>query len=470
MKSIGDMQKRIDNLVKELSSIKEDINQYAVTDNKWEDNLEQIFTVAARYAFSDHPLKKAEHIIKKEYLLILMAISSLTIDKNRALYFVGRIAAGVEFKESLTELYSVDVAQIQGQQINSFTKDIINENLGNYLALDLLLVCYSNNADEKVIKFSAGIIELLGISKETLKELAELAHIIVTKDETAYLQFCRNVKELYLDKFFYYIKLFHQGIIELTSKQIIVESEKEIELDYHSIELLRELQSTKMVFMRNISFRLYMDNDILKLSKSQNITSPLRITNNRGEVVVYNMGFDFKDCDLVYIENCNFILEQKDLKYEHHFLGIDNTKSLKILNSEFIGGFCELPKYGCKGLELNNVRNIFINNSIFKYCYAYNIAVAIEVSSSDEIKISNCKFYKCKSGDKEGSTVYFYNSNKIIFIDNILEGCRGEKLYYYGAWAHTESCVFEQKSNVTENHGCRYIDCDSVPYEFKKDS
>lgn len=217
MKTIDEIQCELRDLIHELELIKEERSS-----GEFEIDWERISVDACAKAIKPHPLEEFDEYSQKCYMTILLTVAWL--DEQRlaeSLFLVHRIAFGMGYLEKHGDLRDEYIAAktLSYKQLDELSALFADKDEKLMLILECLLIAGTfekgrNDAVEYIAKLS----ELLGLTKENMVFLSNLAAVVLTQDTDNYKCNIRNEWSLfdcYLKNFDYKIDIIRASSIEI---------------------------------------------------------------------------------------------------------------------------------------------------------------------------------------------------------------------------------------------------------------
>lgn len=143
--------------------------------------------IANRAPIEDHPLElQDDERLQEHYItLLLTAIYASEGSTEGAWLLVQRIMIGADLSAEISEL-AVKALKISGEQIGDIVTEIIDADLAQIFALDIMvlyLCCKANK--QNLLSFIIGIFELFSISEKEIKPLKDIA-VLLAKAEIVF--------------------------------------------------------------------------------------------------------------------------------------------------------------------------------------------------------------------------------------------------------------------------------------------
>lgn len=199
MKSIEELQHDLKKIYNELEEIKN--NQ--CSNKKSNANFNEIAAKAKRYPISGHPMRNEDEHTRQMYLLMLLSVAELDVEKYPYSYgMIYRIAYGMEYSGDIQELALI-AKQMNFERLDECTHLFDGSNLRLLLVLDCILTagCFEKGKKE-AFEYISQLCILLKVNKDEVTFLANTARAILTRELSEYK--C-NIPNTYDDLFNCYL-------------------------------------------------------------------------------------------------------------------------------------------------------------------------------------------------------------------------------------------------------------------------
>jgi len=221
MKSIEELQHDLKKIYNELEEIKE--SQRIDTDVSV--NFKEISATAKRYPISGHPLLNEDEHAKQTYLMMLLSVAELDVEKYPDTYcMIYRIAYGIKFTGDIQELALI-AKQMNFERLDECTRLFENTDLKLLLILDCMLIAgFFEKGKNEAYEYISKLCVLLKVGKEQVTFLANMARVILTQDLNEYKcdipNTYENLFDCYLNEFDeqFKIEIFSPKDLEIISK------------------------------------------------------------------------------------------------------------------------------------------------------------------------------------------------------------------------------------------------------------
>lgn len=222
MKTISELQNEIRGIKKDLSeiegrleSVDEELSNFkdfsiASSKNK------NIYELAQTFPKIEHPISKENRTVKNNYFSILLMISAIDDSINdEQLLFLQRIALS-DKQNSKLDSYIANLGSINIKNVLFQLDETVKHKYSKQLLLDMIILSnLCKNNDRKSYEIIASISAFLGIEKQGVREITQVAKTILLND-IIYLPNSRNIKcfDYYLCEVPGYWKVLHQQILD----------------------------------------------------------------------------------------------------------------------------------------------------------------------------------------------------------------------------------------------------------------
>ncbi|MGL4876412.1 MAG: right-handed parallel beta-helix repeat-containing protein [Clostridium sp.] len=428
---------KINRLCKEIDKLKNENFE----DEEININAEAI---ARRFPIEEHPINKKSEYVQKNYLTLLFSVAK--VENNSELFesqslFIARIVEGLDNKSiDIKNLYK-NALELNEKSIDEYTSNLIEEELSSNFVVDsLILANLKGECSNKVFEYLSELFQLIKVSKVQIVELCQLSRLILEKNSSEYKVFCKKELNIDLEKFFFYINEFHQGIIVDNSKLFCIRNKRLMKVsNKDEINKLEKIKAKKII----------LENIILSEYEKLPIISS-------GEKVI--------------ISNCVFERNKKPLKLEMcRYIEISKCEFKELLN---------------KALYLTKNQEVKIKDSNFNKCSDESEVEVIEgrsipkyggtvyMSRTTKATFEKCKFKECKFKQHdmswaifehsvicEGIVAYIEGVDKLKIVECSFSKCNA---YEEGSLIFRVNKLFELK-NVKKDE---FIDCTAVDSEI----
>lgn len=222
MKTISELQNEIRGIKKDLSdievrlkSIDEELSNFkdsSIASSK--DN--NLYELAQTFPKIEHPISKENLTVKNNYFSILLMISTIDDSINdEQLLFLQRIALSDE-QNSRLDSYLANLGNINFKNVLFQLDETVKHKYSKQLLLDMIILSnLSKNNDRKSYEIIASISAFLGIEKQVVREITQVAKTILLNDIT-YLPNSRDIKcfNYYLCEVPGYLKALRQQMVD----------------------------------------------------------------------------------------------------------------------------------------------------------------------------------------------------------------------------------------------------------------
>lgn len=185
MKTIDEIQHELRKLADELELIKEERSL-----DEDEIDWNQISVDACAKAIKPHPLDGVDEYFQKCYMTTLLTVAWLD-EKSLAesLFLAHRIAFGMDYLEKHENLYYEYIAakSLSYTQLDELLELFADKDEKLMLILECLLIAGTFEKGRKAaFEYIAKMSELLGLTKENIVFLSNLAAVVLTRDTSKY--------------------------------------------------------------------------------------------------------------------------------------------------------------------------------------------------------------------------------------------------------------------------------------------
>lgn len=196
MKTIDEIQGELRELIHELDLLKEE--RLA---NDSETDWEHMSVDSARNPIEPHPLESFDKYTRKCYLTLLLNMARLDSEKlPESLSLIHRIAFGMRYLETHVDLREEFIAAqtLSYKQLDDIVQLFKNTDEKLILVLEcMLLVGVFDRGKRDAIEYVAKLSEMLGLTKENLVLLSNMAAAILTQNPDSYKCSIRNERDIF---------------------------------------------------------------------------------------------------------------------------------------------------------------------------------------------------------------------------------------------------------------------------------
>ncbi len=228
MKTISEMQLLVKEAYSKLDELSKSLNEYNVSTKSGDVTVdfEKLKTMGKRNPITGHVLHKADQLIKKHYITLLIALAYLAEEnQERGWLLIQRIACGAGVEHDLVDL-SGDALNLTEKQMDTFSESIISGNLRTAFAMDCMLVYMScEHRNKKMLEFSSQLMELVNCTEVEVKATAKLANIIAEQDKKAYFEYCLTDMPINLTNSLCYIMPIQATVVNSIEEAMTIEME-----------------------------------------------------------------------------------------------------------------------------------------------------------------------------------------------------------------------------------------------------
>ena len=183
MKTITQLQAELRAAAEHIENLSRELAQLQPSSRKKGLDFAHIQTIGKRYPIQDHCLVRMDADFQRQYLTLLTAPLLLeSREPENGWLFLQRILCGAGCTLHLADLQA-DAAALTEQQLDAFSAAVLERGLADALMLDGMLLCLSSKGGEAVQDWLAALAELLGRTLPQIRELSELAALIVQEDQ-----------------------------------------------------------------------------------------------------------------------------------------------------------------------------------------------------------------------------------------------------------------------------------------------
>lgn len=354
----------------------------------------------------EHPVSKVEEYVQKLYIdALCVAAQYANENADEGLAFVERIHSGIGLNDEFPE-HIKNAMNITPEKFEEFFIQCKENALENILVLDCLLIAGADGVpNSKQISFAVEIAEALGMTKENISLMSELAVVILEQDNDKYREVCEKIPADDVMNIvgiaICYVKEFVSGVLLDTPDILWINSKKRFDLDketYYSIDNYKDVivENADVYFdisvstCGNVMFRNCIGTCRMICSKISNLT----------------------------LEKCKFDLSNysETTTYLFHLSDVNN---FNVLGCEI----SNVPLYGYSQYHVFNVNNnnsceLFkIENTSFFNINSPSKYLLFVYMSYASIVVKDCKFTTCSG------RYLFPKSKTLTFENNTYENC-----------------------------------------------
>lgn len=268
----------------------------------------------------EHPVSEAEEYVQKLYIdALCVAAQYANENAEERLAFVERIHSGSGLNDEFPE-HIKNAMNITPERFEDFFTQCKENYLENIFVLDCLLIAGADGVpNSKQIGFAVEIAEALGMTKENISLMSELAVIILEQDSDKYHEFYEKISADDVMNIvgcaICYVRQFAAGVLIDTSELLWICSTERAQLSCEDIEFT----NYKKVIIENMT----IDNSV-------NI-------NNCGNVFITKCyvtdSFDLQNIGSCIVKNCIFDLKTSSNEVEYLFQ-LSGVKDFFFIESE----------------------------------------------------------------------------------------------------------------------------------------
>lgn len=185
MKTIDEIQCELRDLIHELELIKEERSS-----GEFEIDWERISVDACTKAIKPHPLEGFDEYSQKCYITILLTVAWLDEQSlAESLFLAHRIAFGIGYLEKHGDLRDEFIAAktLSYKQLDELSALFADKDEKLMLILECLLIAGTfEKGKNDAVEYIAKLSELLGLTKENMVFLSNLAAVVLTQDTDNY--------------------------------------------------------------------------------------------------------------------------------------------------------------------------------------------------------------------------------------------------------------------------------------------
>lgn len=176
-KDLVDIEERLTNIDEELSNHKDSANTSSKGNN--------IYELAKTFPKIEHPILNEDRTVQNNYFSILLMISTMDDSINdEQLLFLQRIAISDE-QNSRLDKYLANLGSINFKTVLYQLDETVKREYSKQLLLDMIILSnLSKSVNRKSYEIIASISAFLGVERQEVKEITQVAKAILLNDST----------------------------------------------------------------------------------------------------------------------------------------------------------------------------------------------------------------------------------------------------------------------------------------------
>lgn len=399
---------------------------------------------AKNYPIKNEILQSEEDFVKNGYLRMLavvLQVGDSIQDGQMNLY--KRIVAGAEAENSVED-YMRQAMEIEIQEYLDFVNACKEGKLKYRFVLDAMLLTVDGERKEDRLKFISSFCEDIKVKKEEMRYLVAMAKAILKQSESKYVDAFieKNIENVIIEEEVF--DGYMSGI--WTGKDNIYENEKatifrpESDEDV-TVERLLYMQNTATPYIKIVGAKIDLSERELKFEGKEQII--------------------FENCEFRGNEEDEFDARYSSSKKRKPIL-VNECKNIQIINCNFLN-------FSSRVLYVENVKNVYIQNSLFSSCcYRFindnyerdgaklgGVICSETTPETVEIHMFNTIFEKCggKNGKHYDRSACISNC-KIDAVESVFKEC-----YYESCWYSDWCRVSNEKCDTLFTINSRAIRC-----------
>lgn len=354
-----------------------------------------------------HPITKVDEYVRGLYIDVLCSLARYAVkDSESRLSFVERIHAAAGLSTEFPE-HIKNAMNITPERFDELFKQCKENDLTVIFVVDCMLIaCADGKPNSKQIAFITEMFDALGLSKDEVSVLAELAAAILEQCSDRYFSAMKNAPGESVEKIakgiFTYIREFVSGVIVNTSELVWVYSSErdglmEVVGDTH-------LGDPKQIIFENVRIN----------TSSIEGCNHLVFRNCYGKTP-----FELMNNERVFFLNCEFCINTFDV-YDN-FFEIGSVKSVLFKWCDFTDMRFGNTKGGTAGMIrfVDNSCHVFFEDSKFNdiECIGGWSSIITGKSTPASLTVKNCNFIDCAPNGSLFPNVSFHELENNTYLN-----------------------------------------------------
>ena len=463
MKTMSEIQSELKNIEASIVEISKDIFELDNIGKKEtnSDKFDEINVIAKRNPILLHPIVEKDEFIQRSYFVILA--SSLIVSKNDCMdswLFLQRIMCATDVQDELSEI-SVEASCMNSRQLDEITYSIMNNNLSEIFAFDLLLLhLLSNDKSAEYLEYVSELLQLINLDKNSISDLSSLARIVVEQNSNDYSKFSKKNNSVNLPNFYCYLKTIQEGIMANNDGLLWINNT----IPYENLMKLAITEEEQIFFgtqkISKLSARKI-------LFENATIDIPEEIVFSGNEIKLERCNINLKDKGRLNFKNCgSVVLKDCVISNEGYTIYFTECKSITFENSSFKGNDERKCFYAASGDGLRITGCSFIDfSSNEKKEYQYGAYFGCcEIKDILSVEFNNSKFKNCQSkhwerGKADCAVGGIYGTDNIVFHECEFNNCKNRVWKYAQTW-EDRGYMFEFDKGVKPDFStCKFDNC-----------
>lgn len=278
----------------------------------------------------EHPVSEVEEYVQKLYIDALCVVAQYANENaDERLAFVERIHSGVGLNDEFPE-HIKNAMNITPEKFEEFFAQCRENALENIFVLDCLLIAGADGVpNSKQIGFAVEIAEALGMTKDNISLMCELAITILEQDNDKYHEVCEKIPAEDVMNIvggaICYVKEFASGVLIDTSELLWISSTEQMNISLYK----RWLNGLSRIEEggKSILINIIVVNHKKVIIENMTIDMPITIE-NCGNIFLIKCritnSFDLEIIASCTVKNCIFDLTSFDYKGELFKLAVVN--------------------------------------------------------------------------------------------------------------------------------------------------
>ena len=222
MKTISELQNEIRSIKKDLISIDAHLESVYGELSEYKESAgaslkdNSLYELAKTFPIIKHPILKENLAAKNNYFSILLMISTIDDSINdEQMLFLQRIVLGDE-QNCRLDAYISNLGEINFRNVLFKLDETVKQKYSEQLLLDMIILSnLSKSADRKSYEIIASISAFLGMDKQTVRKITQVAKAILLNDST-YLPDSSDIGrfDYYLCEVSGYLKVVRQRLVD----------------------------------------------------------------------------------------------------------------------------------------------------------------------------------------------------------------------------------------------------------------
>lgn len=394
----------------------------------------------------------------EKFLYINMLCTVIQYDNEPSkeqILFLNRIVKGIRCANKI-EYYMRKAIETDINILQSFVTEYEEKELKYYFILDSIILINLAKKYRKNYTYLSGLIEVLGITKQDVDYISQIAKSILLQDSEIFKEAGKlKSKSTENLNFKEYLKYYFTGEIIDTDTELYIYSRNQSIMEFGKIEDNKYqyrrfdvqniiFENLKIIFLGGVVFRgcesvTFKNCDITCKGGGLifNGVSSITIESSKIHEIYGYRAIELNACDNLSIDKCEFFKCQyiRDSEYYTTFMDEESKKLLGEIAQVYIsaGGFIKISGNNINSISITDSKisdllikskNIVMHDNNLRCLGSF---MHIDEMPINIMKIENSKFYGCRAVDSIGTyldeaAIYCSKPTELILKENICSG------------------------------------------------